>query len=92
MLMSRRVIEISGHIIDSLLLSKIFDLILKLGAEFKVLELQIGQRRADRSHARIQIDASTPEMLDQVLAKIREHGALPAAIDGSLQSGTERAR
>ena len=80
-LMSRRVVEISGHIIDSLLLPKILDLIITLGAEFEILEVQIGHRRADRSYARIQVDAATPELLDQVLAKIKEHGALPVTID-----------
>ena len=75
--MARSVVEISGHIIDSLILPKVLDLIINLGAEFEILDVQVGKRRADRSQARIQIDAATPELLEQVLAKIKEHGALP---------------
>jgi len=73
--MARTVVEISGHIIDSLILPKILDHIVNLGAEFDILEIQVGHRRADRSYARIQIDAPTLAMLDIVLEKIKEHGA-----------------
>ncbi|HTN72416.1 MAG TPA: TIGR00300 family protein, partial [Methylomirabilota bacterium] len=75
--MARSVVQVSGHIIDSLILPKILDLIISLGAEFEILEIQIGRRRADRSDARIQVEAPTPALLEQVLAKIKEHGALP---------------
>jgi lysine-ketoglutarate reductase/saccharopine dehydrogenase-like protein (TIGR00300 family) len=79
--MARSIVEIAGHIIDSLILPKVLDLIINLGAEFEILEMQVGHRRADRSYARIQIEAPNPELLDHVLAKIREHGALPAGVE-----------
>jgi lysine-ketoglutarate reductase/saccharopine dehydrogenase-like protein (TIGR00300 family) len=75
--MPRSIVQISGHIIDSLILPKILDLIINLGAEFEILEVQIGHRRADRSNARIQIEASSQALLEIVLAKVKEHGALP---------------
>lgn len=75
--MARSIVEISGHIIDSLILPKILDLIVNLGAEFEILDIQIGHRRVDRSYARIQVEAPTPALLEHVLAKIKEHGALP---------------
>jgi lysine-ketoglutarate reductase/saccharopine dehydrogenase-like protein (TIGR00300 family) len=76
--MPRSVVEVSGHIIDSLILPKVLDLIISLGADFEILDIHIGHRRADRSYARIQIDASTPVLLEHVLAKVKEHGALPS--------------
>jgi len=76
--MPRSVVEVSGHIIDSLILPKVLDLIISLGADFEILDVHIGHRRADRSYARIQIDASTPALLEQVLTKVKEHGALPS--------------
>jgi lysine-ketoglutarate reductase/saccharopine dehydrogenase-like protein (TIGR00300 family) len=79
--MARSVVEISGHIIDSLVLPKVLDLVVNLGAEFEIIDIKIGHRRADRSYARIQIDAETPARLDQVLAIIKEHGALPLDSD-----------
>jgi lysine-ketoglutarate reductase/saccharopine dehydrogenase-like protein (TIGR00300 family) len=82
--MAQCVVQLSGHIIDSLILPKVLDLIIKLGAEFEILEVHIGHRRADRSQARIQVEASTQELLERVLAKIKEHGALPE--EGNEQS------
>ena len=79
--MAQTVVQISGHIIDSLILPKVLDLIVSLGAEFEILHIQIGHRRSDRSHARIKVEASSPDLLDTVLAKIREHGALPEQVE-----------
>jgi lysine-ketoglutarate reductase/saccharopine dehydrogenase-like protein (TIGR00300 family) len=79
--MAQSVVEISGHIIDSLILPKVLDLIVSLGAEFEILEIQVGHRRSDRSYARIKIEAPGPELLEQVLAKIRDHGALPERVE-----------
>ena len=79
--MAQTVVQISGHIIDSLILPKVLDLIVSLGAEFEILEIQVGHRRTDRSHARIKVEAPTAELLDHVLAKIREHGALPEQVE-----------
>ena len=79
--MAQTVVQISGHIIDSLILPKVLDLIVSLGADFEILDIQIGHRRSDRSHARIRVEASSPDLLDGVLAKIREHGALPEQVE-----------
>src|SRR4030095_6970136 len=75
--MARSIVEISGHIIDSLILPKVLDLIINLGGEFRIIDIHIGHRRADRSSARIQIDAPTQDSLEAILAKVKEHGALP---------------
>ena len=79
--MAQTVVQISGHIIDSLILPKVLDLIISLGAEFEILDIQVGHRRSDRSHARIKVEASSPDLLDGLLAKIREHGALPEQVE-----------
>ncbi len=71
------VVELSGHIVDSLILPKVLDLITALGGEFEILEVQVGHRRNDRSYAKISIEGRNREMLDHVLARIKEHGALP---------------
>src|SRR5919197_2693175 len=75
--MTRTVVQLSGHIIDSLILPKVLDLIINLGAEFEILDIQVGHRRPNRSQAKILIEAPTAEVLEGVLAKIKEHGALP---------------
>src|SRR5947208_14457717 len=75
--MPRSIVQISGHIIDSLILPKVLDLIISLDAEFESLEIQVGHRRSDRSHDRIPVEAPTPALLERVVAKLKEHAALP---------------
>ncbi len=68
-------VEIRGHIIDSLLLPKILDDILKNGAEFTIEELQLGKRREDPSYARVRLSSKDAAALDNILRRIRQHGA-----------------
>ena len=75
--MARSLVHLSGHIIDSLILPKILDIVMNLGGEFQIVDIAVGQRRADRSSARILVEAPTSETLEKILARIKEHGALP---------------
>jgi lysine-ketoglutarate reductase/saccharopine dehydrogenase-like protein (TIGR00300 family) len=68
-------IELRGHIIDSLILPKVLDQILTRGASFKIVEIKIGQKRADQSFARIEVTAETSEALDELVLRLRQHGA-----------------
>src|SRR5213595_3850395 len=68
-------IELRGHIIDSLILPKVLDQILTHGANFKISEIKIGQKRADQSFARIEVAAKTSEELDELILRLRQHGA-----------------
>ncbi|HEY7001206.1 MAG TPA: hypothetical protein VH330_05655 [Candidatus Udaeobacter sp.] len=68
-------IELRGHIIDSLILPKVLDQILTHGANFKISEIKIGEKRADQSFARIDVSAGTSEALDELVLRLRQHGA-----------------
>jgi lysine-ketoglutarate reductase/saccharopine dehydrogenase-like protein (TIGR00300 family) len=68
-------IELRGHIIDSLILPKVLDQILTHGANFKIAEIKIGKKRADQSFARIEVSAETSEALDELVLRLRQHGA-----------------
>ena len=68
-------IELRGHIIDSLILPKVLDQILTHGAKFKIGEIKIGQKRADQSFARIEVSAETNDELDDLILRLRQHGA-----------------
>lgn len=72
-------VELQGHIIDSLLLPKVLDEILTRGGSFTLKDIQIGQRQSDPSHARIEVRADTPEQLEQILDAIHDHGAVPVS-------------
>ena len=68
-------IELRGHIIDSLILPKVLDQIVTRNATFNIVEFKIGQKRTDASSARIEITAQSKEELDELIAKLRDHGA-----------------
>jgi lysine-ketoglutarate reductase/saccharopine dehydrogenase-like protein (TIGR00300 family) len=92
--MVRETILLRGHIIDSLLLPKILDVILQFGGTFQIADVQIGKTRQESSSARIFIVADTAEQLSRILAEVRAHGAIleeeadcawtPAPVDGVL--------
>jgi hypothetical protein len=70
-------VEISGHIIDSLILPKVLDSITSGGGRFRIARITIGQDRHDPSYALIEIRAPSGEVMDQLLAQIADHGAVP---------------
>ncbi|MDB5310653.1 MAG: hypothetical protein JWO38_4855 [Gemmataceae bacterium] len=70
-------VELSGHIIDSLLLPKVLDAIMTRGAAYEIEEFRIGKRQDDPSYARIAVRADSADVLEQVLAEIHPHGAVP---------------
>ena len=69
-------IELSGHIIDSLLLPKVLDEITGLGGDYQSQEIRIGHNRRDPSYVRLTISAPTAECLEQILSAIGPHGAV----------------
>jgi lysine-ketoglutarate reductase/saccharopine dehydrogenase-like protein (TIGR00300 family) len=90
-------VEISGHIIDSLILPKVLDTITANGGKFRITKIAIGQARHDPSSAVIEIRTATPELMQKVLAQIADHGAVPttkqdcrlleADMDGAFPEG-----
>lgn len=73
--MSSETVELRGHIIDSLILPKVLDEILTRGAAFKIAEIKIGQNRVDQSYARIEVSADSGATLDDLVLRLRQHGA-----------------
>jgi lysine-ketoglutarate reductase/saccharopine dehydrogenase-like protein (TIGR00300 family) len=70
-------VELSGHIIDSLLLPKVLDHITAAGGRFQIEQITVGQARRDPSFAVIAVHAPSAERLAQILADIADHGAVP---------------
>lgn len=68
-------IELRGHIIDSLILPKVLDEIITHGGSFKIGEIKIGEQRADQSFARIEVSGPSEEQLDDLMLRLRQHGA-----------------
>lgn len=90
-------VEIRGHIIDSLLLPKILDVIMTHGGTFRIKRIRIGQARTDPSFALVEVRAPEPAGLRLILSRIADHGAVPtttsdcrleaADMDGAFPEG-----
>jgi lysine-ketoglutarate reductase/saccharopine dehydrogenase-like protein (TIGR00300 family) len=72
--MAVEVVEVEGHIIDSLILAKVMDVILAAGADYRVVEVEIGKTNHDTSRARIEVEADD-ETLSSLLVELQVHGA-----------------
>lgn len=75
--MPSEVIQLSGHIIDSLILPKVLDEIMDLNGTFEILEMTVGKRKTDPSLARLRIQAGTQRQLALILKRLSRLGALP---------------
>lgn len=73
--LNQETVRISGHIIDSLLLAKVLDIILMMGGTFDLEDVHIGKTRGEPSYARIIIRATSKALLDDILKAIQPHGA-----------------
>ena len=90
-------VEVAGHIIDSLILAKLLDVVLDAGADYRLVEVEIGKTNADPSRARLEISAADDAALASVLAELQVHGAnrvsstdvelVPCMVDGVLPAG-----
>ena len=69
-------IEMKGHLIDSSILTRIFDVIMDLGGEFDVLDIDVGKKKLDPSFARLAIHAKSQKQLDRILEAAYRYGAV----------------
>ena len=81
-----------GHIIDSMMLPQIMDLVMDLGGNFTIEELKVGQHKTDTSVCHMEIVATTAELLDTIVQRARALGAIaeseqPARVDRVQHEG-----
>ena len=87
-------IRLEGHIIDSLILPRVMDVIMDAGGNFDVLEVDVGTHKHAVSLARMKVLADTQEQMDHIITALQELGAqlvnsddahvTPAPTDGAL--------
>lgn len=75
--MAKEDVEVRGHIIDSLILPKVLDSIRAGGGSFLIKQITIGEDRHDASHALLEVSAPNEKVLQEILAQISDHGAVP---------------
>jgi lysine-ketoglutarate reductase/saccharopine dehydrogenase-like protein (TIGR00300 family) len=79
--MSEQEIEVKGHLIDSMVLTRIFDKIMDLGGDFTVVEFNIGKRKNELSYARLNVSGKNKKHLDHILETIYIEGAQPVMVE-----------
>jgi lysine-ketoglutarate reductase/saccharopine dehydrogenase-like protein (TIGR00300 family) len=72
-------LTLEGHIIDSMMLPKLLDLVMDLGGGFDIQELRVGQHKTDTSYCRIEVTAPEAGTLDEIVRLARELGAQVAS-------------
>jgi len=72
--MPTETIEVTGHIVDSLLLAKILDTILEAGCDYEIADVSIGKTSLDPSSARIAVTGDD-DVLGPLLDELQVHGA-----------------
>jgi lysine-ketoglutarate reductase/saccharopine dehydrogenase-like protein (TIGR00300 family) len=73
-------IEVKGHLIDSMILTKIFDKVMDLKGDFHVLEFSVGKKKRDPSYARLLVRGTNQQHLDELLESIYREGAQPISV------------
>ncbi len=75
-------IEVEGHLIDSMILTTIFDIVMDQRGDFEVLEFRIGKRKTDYSFAKLLIKGKSREHLNTMLKELFRAGAvIPADLE-----------
>jgi lysine-ketoglutarate reductase/saccharopine dehydrogenase-like protein (TIGR00300 family) len=79
-LSNEKEIKVEGHLIDSLILTKIWDRIIELNGDFETLEFRIGKRKTDTSFVRMVVKGRSSEHLKDILREVFALGAVPVEI------------
>jgi len=77
-------IEVKGHLIDSMILTRIFDNIMDLNGDFQVLDFNVGKRKRDVSYARLIVRGKSREHLNELLESLYREGAQPISIQQAM--------
>ncbi|MGH9116795.1 MAG: TIGR00300 family protein [Acidimicrobiales bacterium] len=73
--MATETVVLDGHIVDSLILPKVLDLILEAGADYRIDDVVIGKTNLDTSRAVIEVTHPDDDTLGSLLDQLQVHGA-----------------
>ncbi len=80
------IVQTEGHLIDSRLMTEIFDAVVKHGASFEVVEFTIGRTNDDFSRLQMRISAASDRVMQALLEELLVLGCRTTAdLDAELQ-------
>jgi lysine-ketoglutarate reductase/saccharopine dehydrogenase-like protein (TIGR00300 family) len=68
---------LEGHIVDSLILPKVLDLVLESGSDYRLVDVVIGRTPTDPSRAVLEVDAPDEATLATLAEQLQVQGANP---------------
>ncbi|EHQ34274.1 ornithine cyclodeaminase [Methanoplanus limicola] len=84
---SSREIELEGHIIDSGIMTRVYDKIIDMGGNFELITFDVGKKKQDISYARLIVTAESEELLEEILSELHRLGAkMPEVEDVALKA------
>jgi lysine-ketoglutarate reductase/saccharopine dehydrogenase-like protein (TIGR00300 family) len=86
------IVVAEGHLIDSMLLTSIFDKVIEHDASYEVLAFDIGRTNDDVSHLRLKVSAPTDAELKELLERLTAFGCHPVAERDATIRKAERDR
>jgi len=80
-----REIELEGHIIDSGIMTLVFDRIMDMGGNFEILVFDVGKKKTDPSYASLRVSAPGEAQIEAIISELFRLGAhYPVVADASL--------
>ena len=70
-----KIVEVKGHIIDSLVLTKIFDRVMDLKGKFEVMKISVGKLKTDESYAKLRIIGKNDTHLNEIITALHREGS-----------------
>lgn len=72
---STEIVELNGHLIDSMILAKVMDKVVNRGGKYEFLEFRVGKSVEDTSYAKLRIMGDDGDHLRDILDDIHADGA-----------------
>lgn len=73
--MATETVEVAGHIVDSLILPKILDVIVEAGVDYRLETVDIGRTNLDPSRVVVELSHADEAVIDALCERLAVHGA-----------------
>jgi len=85
-----REVELQGHIIDSLTLTRALDKIMDLDGEFDIITFKIGEHKSDPSYVRFAVKGRDEAHLDTIMSNLHRLGAQVPEVEDALLGAADK--
>ncbi|MDQ3618826.1 MAG: TIGR00300 family protein [Actinomycetota bacterium] len=73
--MASETVTLKGHILDTLSLPRVLDVIVEFGAQYEILDLQVGIKHEDVSFVKLRVQIEGEDELARLLDRLQQQGA-----------------